>query len=177
MKQKSKLKDLIEDIVDSDLLALDESEYQFQDEARDEDEDEDEEDEVEESADEESEEMDEMKLIKKAEIINANLNNKFKAGQKIEITTSHHDGRGGNDQLVKTYTIDKVNRETLDITDEKGNTYRFNPSKTQVDSIEIMKEADEDEVEESDYEDDMEEDTSYVSDNDMAYDKMVEEQL
>jgi len=150
MKQKSQLKDLIEDIVDSDLLALDESEYQSQEEARDEDEDE--EDEAEESADEESEEMDEMKLIKKAEIINANLNNKFKAGQKIEITTSRHDGRGGNDQLVKTYTIDKVNRETLDITDEKGNTYRFNPSKTQVDSIEIIKEADEDEEIESEEE-------------------------
>ena len=39
MKQKSKLKDLIEDIVDSDLLALDESDYQSQEEARDEDED------------------------------------------------------------------------------------------------------------------------------------------
>jgi len=168
MKQKSKLKDLIEDIVDSDLLALDESEYQSHEESRDEDEDEDEDEEVEESADEESEEMDEMKLIKKAELVKANLNNKFKAGQKIEITTSHHDGRGGNDQLVKTYTIDKVNRETLDITDEKGNTYRFNPSKTQVDSIEIMKEADEDEVEESAYsdEDDMEE-AAYSDEDDM----------
>ena len=167
MKQKSKLKDLIEDIVDSDLLALDESEYQSHDEARDEDEDEDEE--VEESADEESEEMDEMKLIKSAELVKANLNNKFKAGQKIEITTSHHDGRGGNDQNVKTYTIDKVNRETLDITDEKGNTYRFNPSKTQVDSIEIIKEADEDEdeVEESAYSDEEVEESAYSDEDDM----------
>jgi hypothetical protein len=167
MKQKSKLKDLIEDIVDSDLLALDESEYQSHEESRDEDEDD--EDEVEESADEESEEMDEMKLIKSAELVKANLNNKFKAGQKIEITTSHHDGRGGNDQNVKTYTIDKVNRETLDITDEKGNTYRFNPSKTRVDSIEIIKEADEDEVEESadSDEDDMEEAIKSDQEDDM----------
>jgi hypothetical protein len=156
MKQKSKLKDLIEDIVDSDLLALDESEYQSQEEARDEDEDEDEdeEDEVEESADsdEESEEMDEMKLIKKAELVKANLKNKFKVGQKIEVTTSHHDGRGSYDQLVKTYTIDKVNPTTLDITDEKGNTYRFDPNKSGVDSVEIIKEAESDEEIESEEE-------------------------
>ena len=52
MKQKSKLKDLIEDIVDSDLLALDESDYQSQEEARDEDEDD-----LEEDEDEDEDEM------------------------------------------------------------------------------------------------------------------------
>jgi hypothetical protein len=57
MKQKSKLKDLIEDIVDSDLLALDESEYQSHEESRDEDEDE--EDEVEEAADSDEDEVEE----------------------------------------------------------------------------------------------------------------------
>jgi hypothetical protein len=39
MKHKSKLKDLIEDIVDSDLLTLDESEYQSQEESSEKDED------------------------------------------------------------------------------------------------------------------------------------------
>lgn len=52
MKQKSKLKDLIEDIVDSDLLTLDESEYQSQEESRDEDEDDLEEDEDEDEVEE-----------------------------------------------------------------------------------------------------------------------------
>ena len=58
MKQKSKLKDLIEDIVDSDLLALDESDYQSQEESRDEDED----DDLEEAEDEESEDEDKKKM-------------------------------------------------------------------------------------------------------------------
>ena len=85
--------------------------------------------------------MKEMKLIKKAELVKTNLNAKFKAGQTIKVTTRHHDGRGSFDKLVTTYKIDKVNRETIDITDEKGNTYRFNPEGNKVDSIEIIKEA------------------------------------
>jgi hypothetical protein len=66
MKQKSKLKDLIEDIVDSDLLALDESDYQSQEEARDEDEDDLEEDEDEDEMKSEGEDKEDEEEVDEA---------------------------------------------------------------------------------------------------------------
>jgi hypothetical protein len=68
-----------------------------------------------------------MKLIKKAQPVKVNLNDKFKAGQTIAVTTECHDGRGRYDHINHTYTVDKVNRVTIDITDKNGNTYRLDP--------------------------------------------------
>ena len=68
-----------------------------------------------------------MKLIKKPEPAKVNLAEKFKAGQRIKVTTAHHDGRGRYDTDVNLYTIDKVNRVTIDITNEAGYTYRLDP--------------------------------------------------
>ena len=56
-----------------------------------------------------------------------NLNEKFKVGQVIKVTKGYHDGRGGYESAQFLYTIEKVNRVTIDITDKPGNIYRFNP--------------------------------------------------
>ena len=92
----------------------------------------------------EAEELEEAKLFKKAELVKTDLNNKFKAGQKIKVTTSRQRSvRGGfgtssvySDKSVSTYTIDKVDRETLDIVSKSGYTQTLNPNK--VVSIEIV---------------------------------------
>ena len=68
-----------------------------------------------------------MKLIKKPQPVKVNLNDKFKAGQVVSVTTRHHDGRNSYDTIVKTYTVDKVNRVTIDITNDDGFTYRLDP--------------------------------------------------
>jgi hypothetical protein len=68
-----------------------------------------------------------MKLIKKPQPVVVTLAEKFKVGQQIKVTTAHHDGRGRYDTDVNLYTIEKVNRVTLDITNEAGYTYRFDP--------------------------------------------------
>ena len=67
-----------------------------------------------------------MKLIKKA----TPATNNFKAGQEIEVTTTHFDGRGYY-CVTKQYTVVKVNKVTIDILDAKGDTYRLNPTTVQ----------------------------------------------
>jgi phosphoribosylformylglycinamidine (FGAM) synthase-like amidotransferase family enzyme len=68
-----------------------------------------------------------MKLIRKPQPVKTNLAEKFKVGQRIKVTTAHHDGRGHYNQCETLYTIEKVNRVTLDITNDAGSTYRFDP--------------------------------------------------
>lgn len=68
-----------------------------------------------------------MKLIKKAQPVKINLNEKFTVGQKIKLNKGYHDGRGGYETAQFTYIVEKVNRVTIDVTDKPGNTYRFNP--------------------------------------------------
>jgi phosphoribosylformylglycinamidine (FGAM) synthase-like amidotransferase family enzyme len=68
-----------------------------------------------------------MKLIRKPQPVKTNLAEKFKVGQRIKVTTAHHDGRGHYDKCETLYTIEKVNRVTLDITNNAGYTYRFDP--------------------------------------------------
>jgi phosphoribosylformylglycinamidine (FGAM) synthase-like amidotransferase family enzyme len=68
-----------------------------------------------------------MKLIKKPQPEIVNLSEKYKVGQRIKVTTAHHDGRGHYDNCETLYTIEKVNRVTLDITNDDGYTYRFDP--------------------------------------------------
>jgi len=70
-----------------------------------------------------------MKLIKKATA--PALAENFKAGQVIEVTTSHHDGRGCTECVTREYTIAKVNKVTIDIVDAKGDTYRLDPATVQ----------------------------------------------
>ena len=67
-----------------------------------------------------------MKLIKKATAADIN----FKAGQEIEVTTTHFDGRG-YESVTKQYTVVKANKVTIDITDAKGDTYRLDPTTVQ----------------------------------------------
>jgi len=69
-----------------------------------------------------------MKLIKKA-TAPAPADN-FKAGQVIEVTTTHFDGRG-YECVTTEYTIAKVNKVTIDIVDAKGDTYRLDPTTVQ----------------------------------------------
>jgi hypothetical protein len=68
-----------------------------------------------------------MKLIKKAQPVKINLNEKFTVGQKIKLNKGYHDGRGGYETWQLTYSVEKVNRVTIDVADKCGNTYRFNP--------------------------------------------------
>ena len=68
-----------------------------------------------------------MKLIKKAQPVKINLNEIFKVGQKIKLNKGYYDGRGGYETAQFTYIVEKVNRVTIDITDKRGNTYRFDP--------------------------------------------------
>jgi hypothetical protein len=68
-----------------------------------------------------------MKLIKKATPTTAD---NFKAGQEIEVTTTHFDGRG-YESVTTQYTVVKVNKVTIDITDAKGDTYRLDPTTVQ----------------------------------------------
>jgi hypothetical protein len=76
-----------------------------------------------------------MKLIKKATPTFTTANN-FKVGQEIEVTTTYFDGRG-YESVTTPYTIVKVNKITIDITDAKGDTYRLDP--TTVQHIAIVK--------------------------------------
>jgi hypothetical protein len=74
-----------------------------------------------------------MKLIKKATPTTAD---NFKAGQEIEVTTTHFDGRGHEsvafvESVTTQYTVVKVNKVTIDITDAKGDTYRLDPTTVQ----------------------------------------------
>lgn len=68
-----------------------------------------------------------MKLIRKPQPVKINLAEKYKVGQRIKVTTAHHDGRGRYDNCDTLYTIEKVNRVTLDIINDNGYTYRFDP--------------------------------------------------
>lgn len=77
-----------------------------------------------------------MKLIKKAPVVKQNLSDKFKAGQQIKVTKGYHDGRGGYESFQFLYTVEKVNKVTIDITDAEGNTYRFNPKESPVEIVE-----------------------------------------
>jgi hypothetical protein len=68
-----------------------------------------------------------MKLIKKAQPVKINLNEKFVIGQKIKLNKGYWDGRNGYETVQFTYIVEKVNRVTIEVTDKAGNTYRFNP--------------------------------------------------
>ena len=68
-----------------------------------------------------------MKLIKKAQPVRIILNEKFIVGQKIKLNKGYHDGRGGYETVQSTYTVEKVNRVTIDVADKHGNVFRFNP--------------------------------------------------
>jgi len=68
-----------------------------------------------------------MKLIKKPQPVKLNLSDKYKVGQQVKVITEHHDGRRCYNRLETVYTIDKVNRVTIDITNAAGYTYRLNP--------------------------------------------------
>ena len=68
-----------------------------------------------------------MKLIKKAQPIKINLNEKFKVGQKIKVNKGYNNRRGGYETGQFLYTVEKVNHVTIDVADKAGNVYRFNP--------------------------------------------------
>jgi len=70
-----------------------------------------------------------MKLIKKPQPVKLNLSDKYKVGQQVKVITEHHDETHQRcyNQVKTLYTIDKVNRVTIDITNAAGYTYRFNP--------------------------------------------------
>jgi hypothetical protein len=76
-----------------------------------------------------------MKLIKKAQVVKQNLSEKFSVGQQIKVTKGCHDGRGGYDSFQFLYTVEKVNRVTIDIADDEGNVYRFNPKESPVEIV------------------------------------------
>ena len=76
-----------------------------------------------------------MKLIKKPQPEIVNLSEKYKVGQRIKVTTAHHDGRGHYDNCETLYTIEKVNRVTLDITNDDGYTIALILSVTTADEI------------------------------------------
>ena len=56
------------------------------------------------------------------------LKDNFKAGDKIYVTTSHFDGRGGYDKITNLYIIQKVNHVTLHVLNQDGDTYVMNPN-------------------------------------------------
>lgn len=66
-----------------------------------------------------------MKLLKKATL--PTLKENFKVGDKIYVTTSHFDGRGGYDKICNLYLIQKVNIKTLHVVNEAGDVYVMNP--------------------------------------------------
>lgn len=67
-----------------------------------------------------------MKLLKKCAM--PALKDNFKTGDKIYVTTEHFDGRGGYDKITNLYIIQKVNRVTLHVLNERGDTFVMNPN-------------------------------------------------
>lgn len=130
MKQKSKLKDLIEDIVDSDLLALDESDYQSQEEARDEDEDDleededEDEDEIEESEDDEINEgsMDSLSL---SDLWNKHRSYKFTADQGYGIGHGSMEGSDKAANAIYKFVSTKYGKEVADDMNDASDAYVY----------------------------------------------------
>lgn len=65
-----------------------------------------------------------MKLIKKAQVKEVALKDRFQVGDVVKFTGTFFDGRG-TENYTRKLTVTQVNRVTIDAEDKKGNVYRL----------------------------------------------------